>query len=184
MTRFCVLTSGKLGALLLESRLIKDYQRRNVWRGKCSMSCANTNLPEFMMRNHIGRLPVSQKIHFQIGHTPKHTISFFRSISYTIILIKLPNTTDFLYMLSLRRIHGRSIQAYAHAQRRGCWPQGKCPVPDDTTLQQALLKADGADTRQQILKRLETFAAKMCCRVNSCAAARWRNSTDWNRSMW
>ena len=53
------------------------------------MSCANTNLPEFMMRNHVGKLPVSQKIHFQIGDTPKHIISFYRSISYTIILIKL-----------------------------------------------------------------------------------------------
>ena len=54
-------------------------------------------LPEFMMRNHVEKLPVSQKIHFQIGDTPKHTISFYRSISYTIILIKFPDTTDQIY---------------------------------------------------------------------------------------
>ena len=58
------------------------------------MSCANTNLSEFMMRNHVEKLPVSQKIHFQIGDTQKHTISFYRSISYTITLVKLPDTTD------------------------------------------------------------------------------------------
>ena len=58
------------------------------------MSCANTNLPEFMMRNHVEKLSVSQKIRFQIGDIQKHTISFYRSISYTIILVKLPDTTD------------------------------------------------------------------------------------------
>ncbi|ALQ51853.1 hypothetical protein SAMN05216406_1598 [Nitrosomonas ureae] len=50
-----------------------------------------------MIRSHVGKPPVSQKIHFQIGDTPKHTISFYRSICYTIILGKLPDTTDYIY---------------------------------------------------------------------------------------
>ena len=50
------------------------------------------------MRNHVEKLPVSQKIHFQIGDTQKHTISFYRSISYAIILVKLPDTTDKKYI--------------------------------------------------------------------------------------
>ncbi|MDP1550025.1 MAG: hypothetical protein Q8L97_07675, partial [Nitrosomonas sp.] len=55
-----------------------------------------------MMRNHVEKLPVSQKIHFQIGDTQKHTISFYRSISYAITLVKLPDTTA-LNNLQLRR---------------------------------------------------------------------------------
>ncbi|SEQ59341.1 hypothetical protein SAMN05421510_10967, partial [Nitrosomonas ureae] len=38
--------------------------------------------------------------HFQIGDTPKHTISFYRSICYTIILGKLPDTTDSEYVFA------------------------------------------------------------------------------------
>ncbi|ALQ51140.1 hypothetical protein SAMN05216406_13520 [Nitrosomonas ureae] len=53
-----------------------------------------------MIRSHVGKPPVSQKIHFQIGDTPKHTISFYRSICYTIILGKLPDTTDCKYRSS------------------------------------------------------------------------------------
>ena len=58
------------------------------------MSCANTNLPECMMRNRVGKLPVSQRIHIQIGDTPKHTISYSRPTCYITVLAKLPDTTE------------------------------------------------------------------------------------------
>lgn len=39
------------------------------------MSCANTNLPECIMGTYRLKPVVSQKIHVEIGDTPKNTIS-------------------------------------------------------------------------------------------------------------
>ena len=61
------------------------------------MSCANTSLPEYMIGIPGEKTPVSQKIHVQVGDTPKHAISYSRSTCYITILVKLPDTTDLLY---------------------------------------------------------------------------------------
>ena len=59
------------------------------------MSCANTNWPEYIMGNSGEKIPVSQKIHVQVGDTPRHVISYFRSSCYIAVWAKLPDTTDF-----------------------------------------------------------------------------------------
>ena len=38
-------------------------------KGKCSMSCANTSLPEYMIGNLGEKTPVSQKFYVQVGDT-------------------------------------------------------------------------------------------------------------------
>lgn len=62
------------------------------------MSCAKTNLPECMTRNRLGKIPVSQKIHVQIGDTPKHAVLSSVTMSYLTDLAKLPDTADFFYI--------------------------------------------------------------------------------------
>ena len=61
------------------------------------MSGANTNLPECMTRNRAGKTRVSQKIHVQIGDTPKHAVSYSITMSYLTVLAKLPDTADNKY---------------------------------------------------------------------------------------
>ena len=54
------------------------------------------------MGNPEEKTPVFQKIHVQVGDTPKHTISYSRSTRYIIVWAELPDTTDRHYIQHLR----------------------------------------------------------------------------------
>lgn len=58
------------------------------------MSCENTNWPEYMMGNPGEKIPVSQRIHVQVGDTSRYAISYCRSNCYITVLAKLPDTTE------------------------------------------------------------------------------------------
>jgi len=47
-----------------------------------------------MIGNSGEKTPVSQKIHLQVGDTPKKTASHYRSIAYLIVCVELPDTTE------------------------------------------------------------------------------------------
>jgi hypothetical protein len=47
-----------------------------------------------MMGNSWEKIPVSQKIHVQVGDTSKHDISYAGSSGYITVLAKLPDTTE------------------------------------------------------------------------------------------
>lgn len=43
---------------------------------------AESSWPEYMMRNHREKTPVSQKIQVPVGGTPKHIVSYSESCCY------------------------------------------------------------------------------------------------------